>query len=98
MTESRRGEMERGFSMTLGRIFDPADKGLLLAVCFGPDGEPTAFCQFVPAPGVNGYSLDLMRRSESEEHPNGLTDFVVAETIEYLRERAWSAWDSTLRP
>lgn len=87
MTESRRGEMERGFSMTLGRIFDPADKGLLLAVCFGPDGEPAAFCQFVPAPGVNGYSLDLMRRSESEEHPNGLTDFVVAETIEYLRER-----------
>lgn len=87
MTESRRGEMERGFSMTLGRIFDPADRGLLLAVCFGPDGTPAAFCQYVPAPGVRGYSLDLMRRSEAGDHPNGLTDYVVAETIAYLREQ-----------
>lgn len=85
MTESRRGEMERGFSMTLGRIFDPADEGLLLAVCFGPEGAPVAFCQYVPAPAISGYSLDLMRRSEGE-HPNGLTDFVVVETIRYLRE------------
>jgi lysylphosphatidylglycerol synthetase-like protein (DUF2156 family)/UDP-2,3-diacylglucosamine pyrophosphatase LpxH len=84
MAESRRGEMERGFSMTLGRVFDPADEGLLLAVCFGPGGEPVAFCQFVPAPAINGYSLDLMRRSEGE-HPNGLTDFVVVETIRHLR-------------
>src|SRR5579875_3401292 len=30
MTKSRRGDVERGFSMTLGRVFDPADKGLLL--------------------------------------------------------------------
>ncbi|MGI8756368.1 MAG: bifunctional lysylphosphatidylglycerol flippase/synthetase MprF, partial [Acidimicrobiales bacterium] len=84
MTESRRGEVERGFSMTLGRIFDPADTGLLLTVCFGPDAEPVAFCQFVPAPAIDGYSLDLMRRSEGE-HPNGLTDFVVVETIRHLR-------------
>ena len=33
MTKSRRGDVERGFSMTLGRVFDPADSGLLLAVC-----------------------------------------------------------------
>ena len=85
MTESRRGEVERGFSMTLGRIFDPEDRGLLLTVCFGPDDEPVAFCQFVPAPGICGYSLDLMRRSEGE-HPNGLTDFVVVETIRHLCE------------
>ncbi len=87
MTESRRGEVERGFSMTLGRVFDPADRGLLLAVCFGPDGTPAAFCQYVPAPGIQGYSLDLMRRSEAEGHPNGLTDYVVAETIAHLREK-----------
>jgi lysylphosphatidylglycerol synthetase-like protein (DUF2156 family) len=85
MTESRRGDVERGFSMTLGRIFDPDDRDLLLTVCFGPDGEPVAFCQYVPAPAIQGYSLDLMRRSEGE-HPNGLTDFVVAETIRHLRE------------
>ena len=85
MTESRRGEVERGFSMTLGRIFDPDDDGLLLTVCFDPLGEPAAFCQYVPAPAIDGYSLDLMRRSEGE-HPNGLTDFVVVETIRHLRE------------
>ncbi len=86
MTESRRGEVERGFSMTLGRIFNPEDEGLLLTVCFGPAGDPVAFCQYVPAPAIKGYSLDLMRRSEGE-HPNGLSDFVVVETIRHLRDR-----------
>ena len=86
MSESRRGEVERGFSMTLGRVFSPQDEGLLLAVCVGPDGEPAAFCQYVPASDIHGYSLDLMRRSEGDEHWNGLTDFVVVRTIEYLRE------------
>lgn len=86
MGQSRRGPVERGFSMTLGRAFDPADTDLLLVVAFGPDGAPAAFCQFVPAPGIDGYSLDLMRRSE-KAHPNGLTDFVVVETIRHLSER-----------
>ena len=36
----RRGEGERGFSMMLGRLFDPKDKGLLLTVVHGPDGTP----------------------------------------------------------
>ena len=87
MTESRRGDVERGFSMTLGRVFAPDDEGLLLAVCFGPDGTPAAFCQYVPSPGIEGWSLDLMRRSDCGEHPNGLTDFVVVRTIEHMRER-----------
>jgi lysylphosphatidylglycerol synthetase-like protein (DUF2156 family) len=87
MVESRRGEVERGFSMTLGRVFCPDDRGLLMAVCFGPDGEPAAFCQYVPAPDIGGYSLDLMRRSESGDHWNGVTDFVVVRTIEHLRDQ-----------
>ena len=89
MTKSRRGDVERGFSMTLGRVFDSEDRDLLLAVCWGPDGHPVAFCQYVPAPGVNGYSLDLMRRDDGS-HPNGVTDFVVVETIRHLRERGMS--------
>jgi lysylphosphatidylglycerol synthetase-like protein (DUF2156 family) len=55
-------------------------------VCFGPDEEPVAFCQYVPAAAIGGYSLDLMRRSEGK-HPNGLSDFVVVETIRHLREQ-----------
>jgi lysylphosphatidylglycerol synthetase-like protein (DUF2156 family) len=86
MAQNRRGDAERGFSMTLGRIFDPDDRGLLLAVAYGLDGEPAAFCHYVPAPGINGYSLDLMRRTDGP-HPNGLIDFVVVETIRELHRR-----------
>jgi lysylphosphatidylglycerol synthetase-like protein (DUF2156 family) len=85
---SRRGEHERGFSMMLGRIFDPRDVGLLLTVVRAPDGRPAAMCQFVPAPGINGYSLDLMRRDPAD-HPNGLLDFALCSTIEHLRARGF---------
>jgi lysylphosphatidylglycerol synthetase-like protein (DUF2156 family) len=89
MTRSRRGGVERGFSMTLGRICDPRDEGLLLAVVRAPDdGRPVAFCQYVPAPAIAGYSLDLMRR-DNGDHPNGLIDFAVVETIVYLREHGY---------
>ncbi len=84
MSMSRQGEHERGFSMMLGRIFDPRDTGLLLTVVRGPNGAPAAMCQFVPAPGIRGYSLDLMRRDPGE-HPNGLLDFALCSTIEHLR-------------
>jgi lysylphosphatidylglycerol synthetase-like protein (DUF2156 family) len=89
MTKNRRGDVERGFSMTLGRIFDPADKDLLLAVASGPDGKPVAFCQYVPAPGIDGYSLDLMRRDDGD-HPNGLLDFILVNTIHKLREDGYA--------
>jgi lysylphosphatidylglycerol synthetase-like protein (DUF2156 family) len=80
----RRGEGERGFSMMLGRLFDPKDKGLLLTLVYGPDGRPAAACQFVPSPAIKGYSLDLMRRDPGE-HPNGLIDFALCSTIEHLQ-------------
>jgi lysylphosphatidylglycerol synthetase-like protein (DUF2156 family) len=80
----RRGEGERGFSMMLGRLFNPKDKGLLLTIVTGPDGKPASVCQFVPSPAMNGYSLDLMRRDPGE-HPNGLIDFALCSTIEHLR-------------
>jgi lysylphosphatidylglycerol synthetase-like protein (DUF2156 family) len=81
---SRQGEHERGFSMMLGRVFDPRDTGMLLTVVRGPDGSAAAMCQFVPATGIHGYSLDLMRRDPGE-HPNGLVDFALCSTIEHLR-------------
>ena len=93
MTRSRRGGVERGFSMTLGRVFDTSDRGLLLAVVHGPPtdglaGPVVAFCQYVPAPAVKGFSLDLMRR-DSAEHPNGLIDFAIVETLHHLAERGY---------
>lgn len=86
MGQSRKGDVERGFSMTLGRLLDPSDKGLLLTVCKDKDSNVVGFCQWVPAPGIKGYSLDLMRR-DLGAHPNGLTDFMIVSTIEYLREK-----------
>lgn len=96
MTKSRRGGVERGFSMTLGRIFDRRDEGLLLAVVHGPRGQSpgagpgpaVAFCQYVPAPAIEGFSLDLMRRDNCE-HPNGLIDFAIVETVRYLAGRGY---------
>ncbi len=90
MADSRQGEVERGFSMTLSRLFDPADTGLLLSVAFGPEDEPAAFCHWVPSADIDGWSLDLMRRSGDPDLPNGVTDFVVIETIEHVRsQRQW---------
>lgn len=89
MTKSRRGGVERGFSMTLGRLFDPHDEGLLLGVASDPAGDPVAFCQFVPAPAIKGYSLDLMRR-DGGDHPNGLFDFILVRTIEHMRDAGYA--------
>ncbi len=93
---SRQGEHERGFSMMLGRIFDPRDSGMLLTVVRCPDGAAAAMCQFVPATGIHGYSLDLMRRDPGE-HPNGLTDFALCSTIEHLRGRGRRGSEPQLR-
>ncbi len=86
MTRNRRGDEERGFSMMLGRMFDPRDTGLLLTVVHDPGGDPVAMCQFVPSAAISGYSLDLMRRDPGE-HPNGLLDFALCSTIDHLRQR-----------
>lgn len=85
-TLSRQGASERGYSMTLGRFFDPGDHGMLVAICHDRTDRPVAFCTFVPAAGIGGWSLDAMRRDPSD-HPNGLLDFVIVETIAYLRDQ-----------
>ena len=86
-TQTRQGETERGYSMTLSRLFDERDTGLLLAICLDSAGNPVAFNQYVPASHVNGYSLDLMRRTSDPDMPNGLTDFVIIETINWMAGR-----------
>jgi lysyl-tRNA synthetase class 2 len=83
--ESRRGETERGFSMTLSRLFEPEDTGLLLSVTRDPSGRVDAFCQWVPATAIGGWSLDVMRRrTDTEGLPNGLIDANIVATIAHL--------------
>jgi lysyl-tRNA synthetase class 2 len=85
-TVSRRGEVERGFSMTLSRLFEPADRELMLTVVRDREGVPQAFIQWAPAPGIQGWSLDVMRSNRDEQLPNGLTDFAIIETIRHVAE------------
>ena len=58
---------------------------LLLAVALDSEDRPAGFCQYVPARAIEGWSLDLMRRSEANGIPNGITEFIVVKTIEHLR-------------
>ena len=82
--DSRRGKVERGYSMTLSRLFDPADTGLLLTVARHSDGRVGGFIQWIPATDIDGWSLDVMRRSTEADTPNGITDFLILETIQHI--------------
>ncbi|MGX9791606.1 bifunctional lysylphosphatidylglycerol synthetase/lysine--tRNA ligase LysX [Mycobacterium sp. MMS18-G62] len=68
-------ETERGFSMALGRLGDPADGDCLLVEAV-QSGEVVAMLSLVPW-GTNGVSLDLMRRSP--QSPNGTIELMVSE-------------------
>ncbi len=68
-------ETERGFSMALGRLGDPADDDCLLVEAVQGD-EVVAMLSLVPW-GSNGVSLDVMRRSPRS--PNGTIELMVSE-------------------
>ncbi|MGF1431369.1 phosphatidylglycerol lysyltransferase domain-containing protein [Kitasatospora sp. LaBMicrA B282] len=75
----RDGQTERGFSMALGRLGDPADGRCVMLECHDAEGELRAVLSFVPW-GPYGLSLDLMRRDRETE--NGLIEFMVIELLE----------------
>lgn len=81
---SRRGEAERGFSMTLSRLFDPDDTGLLLVTATNEQGRVLGFIQWIPAAHLPGWSLDVMRRDTDADIPNGVTDFLIVKTLEHI--------------
>ncbi|MDH2424580.1 phosphatidylglycerol lysyltransferase domain-containing protein [Sphaerisporangium sp. TRM90804] len=66
---------ERGFSMALGRLGDPADGRCVLVEAFDAGDRPAAMLSLVPW-GDDGLSLDLMRRDHDAD--NGLMEFMVA--------------------
>jgi lysyl-tRNA synthetase class 2 len=82
--EALRGEeVERGFSMALGRLGDERDPDLVIARARDADGRLIAVLAFVPW-GPDGLSLDLMRRARDGE--NGTVEFVVVGVAEQARE------------
>jgi lysyl-tRNA synthetase class 2 len=89
----RRGAVERGFSMTLSRLFDPEDTGLLMSVARDASGTPQAFVQWVPARSLSGWSLDMMRRNSKTNLPNGIMDFLLIETIRHVASQGGGGLD-----
>ncbi|MEU6058178.1 phosphatidylglycerol lysyltransferase domain-containing protein [Streptomyces sp. NPDC047097] len=79
----RDGATERGFSMALGRLGDPADGRCVLLECADAEGRPRALLSFVPW-GAGGLSLDLMRREKDAD--NGLTEFMVIDLLQRAGE------------
>jgi len=84
-------DTERGFSMALGRIGDPADGDSVIATAHkaadttedraeeGPYGDLKAVLHFVPW-GPDGMSLDLMRRDRSADP--GMNELLIVAALQ----------------
>jgi lysyl-tRNA synthetase class 2 len=81
----RQGQPERGFSMAIDDLHVP---GTVLALAEDADGNVGGFLHLAPSPAGGGWSLSAMRRSP--QTPNGLTEFLVVETLAWARERGAS--------
>ena len=77
----RGGEAERGFSMAMDDLHIP---GTVLALAEDADGRVGGFLHLAPAPAGGGWSLSAMRRRP--DAPNGLTEFLVVETLAWARD------------
>ena len=78
----RGSQIERGFSMALGRVGAPGDERCVI-VTATENGVLRAILHFVPW-GADGLSLDLMRRDRTAQP--GVNDFLIVETIKAAEE------------
>jgi len=81
----RAGADERGFAMALERLGGAQQQDTFVALARDDGGHVRGFLHFVPAYGRSAVSLSFMRRDP--ETPNGLTEFLVARSLEAFRER-----------
>jgi len=77
----RGGETERGFSMAIDELHVP---GTVLALAVAGDGRIGGFLHLAPSPAGGGWSLSTMERRPHA--PNGLTEFLVVETLAWGKE------------
>jgi lysyl-tRNA synthetase, class II len=80
-TEWRRGQPERGFSMSIDDLHVP---GTMLALAESADGRLGGFLHLAPSPAGGGWSLSTMRRRP--DAPNGLMEFLIVETLAWAGE------------
>ncbi|MDU1224331.1 bifunctional lysylphosphatidylglycerol synthetase/lysine--tRNA ligase LysX [Varibaculum cambriense] len=79
----RRGN-ERGFSMSLDRMFAPQESDQLIVTARGKDGQLQCLLTFVPW-GQRAVSLNLMRRAESAV--NGVVEAMVLTLLQQGSEK-----------
>jgi lysylphosphatidylglycerol synthetase-like protein (DUF2156 family) len=77
---------ERGFTMALSQDVAGVSDEYELCVAFDEDDRPGGFLRVVPIFGDDpGFTLDMMRRDP--DSPNGMTEYLVANTVFALREQ-----------
>ncbi|MBV9293452.1 MAG: DUF2156 domain-containing protein [Frankiales bacterium] len=74
----RGAEVERGFSMALGRFGDARDGDCVAVTATAADGRLAAVLHFVPW-GTDGLSLDLMRRDRAADA--GLNELMIVAAV-----------------
>jgi lysyl-tRNA synthetase class 2 len=79
-TAWRCGQPERGFSMAIDDLHVP---GTVLALAEDGGGRVGGFLHLTPSSAGGGWSLSAMRRRP--DTPNGLTEFLVVETLAWAR-------------
>jgi lysyl-tRNA synthetase class 2 len=83
VSEQWRGnQAERGFSMAIDDLYVP---GTVFAVAEAGDGTVGGFLHLAPTPAGGAWSLSTMRRAPCA--PNGLTEFLVVETLAWAKEQ-----------
>jgi lysyl-tRNA synthetase class 2 len=75
----RGGDVERGFSMALGRFAAPEDPDELVVTAADGTGRACGLLGFVPW-GCDAYSLDVMRRAPDAD--NGVVELMVTTLLE----------------
>jgi lysyl-tRNA synthetase class 2 len=86
VSEQWRGnQAERGFSMAIDDLYVP---GTVFAVAEDQEGRVGGFLHLAPTPAGGGWSLSTMRRAPSA--PNGLTEFLVVETLAWAKDEGAS--------
>jgi lysyl-tRNA synthetase class 2 len=76
----RGNQPERGFSMSIDELYVP---GTVFALAEAEDGTIGGFLHLAPTPAGGGWSLSTMRRTP--EAPNGLTEFLIVETLAWAK-------------
>ena len=86
MSEAWRGNMPGAqFAVWIDDLYVPGTV-FTLAVC--ENGRVGGFLHLAPTPAGGGWSLSTMRRRP--ETPNGLTEFLIVETLAWAKEHEFS--------